>query len=123
MLDEEIPQAKGAGESLVHLDSEELANKDDISHCAVFGDDIEPDDLDLDDEEKQPIQKGGSTSSSSEGPEDEEPVMLEKSKSSSESSSSSEEAEKIDENDDDLSPTKQIPSINLMGNNGGSGYL
>ena len=89
-----------AGESLVHLDSEELAAKDDISHCAVFGDDVEPDDLDLDEDEKKMTSTGSSAgSSSSVGPEDEDqPVLLDLNQSSKSdeerksSSSSSEEA-------------------------------
>lgn len=97
-------------EQLVHLDSDELANKDDISHCAVFGDDVEQDELDLDDEEKRPRgQSLDSTSSSSVGPDD-EPVEVVKKRQNSSSSSSSEEAadqdaekkDSLDEDDDDL---------------------
>jgi len=91
-----------AGESLVHLDSDELASKDDISHCAVFGDeDRDPtDDLDLDEDEKKATSGGSSStgsssgSSSSDGPDD-EPVLLDLHQKSDErksSSSSSEEA-------------------------------
>ena len=92
-----------AGESLVHLDSEELAAKDDISHCAVFGDEVEPDDLDLDDDEKEKMTSGSSAgSSSSVGPEvdEDQPVLLDLNQSSKSdelvrsksTSSSSEEA-------------------------------
>ena len=86
----------GGGESLVHLDSDDLANKDDISHCAVFGDDVEPDDLELDEDEKRPRGSTGSSSdsSSSEGP---EPEMMKAKKADtiSRSSSSSEEADEV----------------------------
>merc|ERR1712122_171153 len=76
-----LDEPKLGGESLVHLgDSDELANKDDISHCAVFGDDNEPD-LDLDDDEKAPRSlKSSTSSSSSAGPDvdQDEPVLVKK---------------------------------------------
>jgi len=96
-----------AGEALVHLgDSDEMANKDDISHCAVFGDEVEPDDLDLDEDEKQPhrgsLTGSSEDSSSSEGPDEEKPVMLQPTKPTAkdnddddDSSSSSEEADNL----------------------------
>merc|ERR1711902_44062 len=111
-----------AGESLVHLDSEELAAKDDISHCAVFGDEVEPDDLDLDDDEKEKMTSGSSAgSSSSVGPEvgEDQPVLLDLNQSSKSdelvrsksTSSSSEEAVEAEQGhsrgDDDEPPTPE----------------
>ena len=88
-----LDEPKLGGESLVHLgDSDELANKDDISHCAVFGDDNEPD-LDLDEDEKAPRSlKSSTSSSSSAGPDvdQDEPVLVKKQESTDESSSSEE---------------------------------
>ena len=85
-----------AGESLVHLDSEELAAKDDISHCAVFGDEVEQDDLDLDEDERlRDPDSNSSGSSSSDGP-DEEPVLLDLQKSDERKSSSSSSEEAIE---------------------------
>jgi hypothetical protein len=83
LLDEREPAeaeiATNAGESLVHLDSEELPNQDDLSHCAVFGDENNPDDVDLDDDEKVKLPKastGSSVSSSSSSEGCDEPVLL-----------------------------------------------
>lgn len=99
-----LDEPKLGGESLVHLgDSDELANKDDISHCAVFGDDIDPD-LDLDEDEKAPRSLKSSTSSSSAGPDvadqddQQDHVMPKKQASTDSSSSSSEEANPKDAN-------------------------
>jgi len=98
-----------AGEALVHLgdSNDDMANKDDISHCAVFGDENEPDDLELDEDEKQPHRGSTGTgssedSSSSEGPDEEKPVMLEPTKSTTAPSSGHD----VDD-DDDLSSSSE----------------
>ena len=96
-----LDEPKLGGESLVHLgDSDELANKDDISHCAVFGDDLDPD-LDLDEDEKGPRSLKSSTSSSSAGPDvadQDDQDMAKKPSITDSSSSSSEEANPKDAN-------------------------
>ena len=96
-----LDEPKLGGESLVHLgDSDELANKDDISHCAVFGDDLDPD-LDLDEDEKGPRSLKSSTSSSSAGPDvadQDDQDMPKKPSITDSSSSSSEEANPKDAN-------------------------
>ncbi len=116
VIDSNPSSIRGSGgESLVHLDSEELANKDDISHCAVFGDEVEPGDLDLEEEmPKEAYQKkasissnSSSSSSSADGPDVEESKdtageecegqQKARSKSSSSSSSSSESADEKEE--------------------------
>ena len=102
-----------AGEALVHLgDSDEMANKDDISHCAVFGDENEPDDLDLDEDEKQPhrgsLSGSSDDSSSSEGPDEEKPVMLEPTKAEAKNTTTASEARGHDvDDDDDLSSSSE----------------
>ena len=65
--------------------------QDDVSHCAVFGDDNEQNEDDiLEDEDLNPGQKRpsvgstGTSSSSSEGPEGEEPVLLDLNKTNKE---------------------------------------
>jgi len=99
-----------AGEALVHLgdSNDDMANKDDISHCAVFGDENEPDDLELDEDEKQPHRGSTGTgssedSSSSEGPDEEKPVMLEPTKSTTAAPSSGHDVD----DDDDLSSSSE----------------
>merc|ERR1719245_328130 len=109
-----LDEPKLGGESLVHLgDSDELANKDDISHCAVFGDDLDPD-LDLDEDEKGPRSLKSSTSSSSAGPDvadQDDQDMAKKPSITDSSSSSSEEANPKDANllgDDD---EEELPKL------------
>ena len=102
-----------AGEALVHLgdSNDDMANKDDISHCAVFGDENEPDDLELDEDEKQPHRGSTGTgssddSSSSEGPDEEKPVMLEPTKSTTADTTAPSSGHDVDD-DDDLSSSSE----------------
>ena len=103
-----------AGEALVHLgdSNDDMANKDDISHCAVFGDENEPDDLELDEDEKQPHRGSTGTgssedSSSSEGPDEEKPVMLEPTKSTTADTTVAPSSGHDVDDDDDLSSSSE----------------
>ena len=103
-----------AGEALVHLgdSNDDMANKDDISHCAVFGDENEPDDLELDEDEKQPHRGSTGTgssedSSSSEGPDEEKPVMLEPTKSTTADTTAAPSSGHDVDDDDDLSSSSE----------------